>query len=107
MTKIEFDEWMEITGFSERRWMFDDVTYRNRGEMLWYKGGVDGVYIDVQSNGTVSVGEYAGAIPHIGEALFQPKHSQKVADNANEASLIVLERLGVGFLLSWLQGGTS
>jgi len=123
MTKAEFNAWTEETKFSERNWRRDHITGDNsklyaehpewfKGKVkpvereLLYKGGENGVYIEIMGDGTVSVGEYTGAIPHIGEALFTPKHSNKPmyhgkpAETLNEGFTAITERLGIGFLIS-------
>ena len=110
MTRDEFQAWMELTKFSEKKWVLDDIRWENDGELLWYKGGVDGIYIWItpnayiegEPNSTISVGEYKGAFPHIMEAEFTPKHSAEKYGDVNTAAKFVLERLGVAFLLEWL-----
>jgi len=122
MTKAEFDAWTKETKFSEKKWCRDFITGENsklyashpewfRGRLqpvereLFYKGGVDGVYIEIAGDGTVNVGEYEGAIPHIGEAIFTVKHSNKPvyhgkpASSLNEGFAAITERLGLGFLI--------
>jgi len=93
MDKTEFDAWKLVTKNSENEWQLDRVTYHNRGDMLFYKGGVDGIYLRVDSDGTVAIGNYQGALPHIGEAAFTVIHSNKVADSAEEALSAVLPKL--------------
>ena len=110
MTKDEFNAWMKLTKFSEKKWVLDEIRWANDGELLWYKGGVDGTYIWItpnayvegKPNSTIAIGEYKGAIPHIMEAEFTPKHSGERFGDVNAASKYVLERLGVAFLLEWL-----
>jgi len=98
MDKQEFDGWMRVTQDSETRWTMDEVQWANRRRVLCYKGGEDGVYIECEPDGTATIGTYAGAIPHIGEALFVPKHSKKMGANASDAFAAVAQKLGVGFL---------
>jgi hypothetical protein len=122
MTRNEFDAWIKETKFSERKWRRDYITGENSrlyaGHPEWfkcgvkpierelfYKGGVDGVYIEIRGDGTVTVGEYEGAIPHIGEAVFTIKHSNKPlyhgkpASTLSEGFVAITERLGLGFLI--------
>jgi len=127
MTKEEFNAWTEETKFSERNWRRDHITGDNsklykehpewfKGKMkpvereLFYKGGTDGVFIEIIGDGTVTVGEYKGAVPHIGEALFIPKHTNRPlyhgrpAENLSDGFAAITERLGVEFLVelfSW------
>ena len=104
--KQEFANWMELTKFSERRWVLDQIRWENDGELLWYKGGVNGQYIwifpktDTQT--CISVGEYIGAVPHIMESEFTPNYANIWPGDVNSASKHILERLGVEFLLEWL-----
>jgi len=99
MNKIEFDAWTRETKFSENAWVLDTIRYANTGDLLFYKGGTDGVYVWIQIDGVVSVGTYAYAIPHIGEALFIPKHTNQVANTQEEAFIKIAERLGVQMLI--------
>ena len=69
MTKHEFVAWATHTDRSRRGWQRDDVLWHNRGTLLLYRGGEQGLYILVEQ-ATVTVGSYRGAIPHIGEAMF-------------------------------------
>jgi hypothetical protein len=111
MTKKEFNEWMKVVKFSENHWVSDYITEQNsrqRGqpELLLYKGGQDGIYLNVLSDGTVEVGEYKSAIPHIGDAMFKPIHKNRPDFHGRPASTVqeglaaICERLGVPFLLS-------
>lgn len=120
MDKKEFDAWTAETKFSERCWRRDYITGENSKlrarrmgdpsmeEELFYKGGEDGVYIEIRGNGTVTVGEYEGAIPHIGEAIFKVKHSNrplyngKPAETLSDGFTAITERLGLQFLVELL-----
>lgn len=103
MTKVEFDSWTKMTKFSEKAWVLDENTLHNYGEYLFYKGGENGVYIEVRKDGIASVGEYEGAIPHIGEAFFIVKHENKIASNREGALTKIIERLGLPFLMDLLK----
>ena len=127
MNKAEFDAWTAETKFSERNWRRDHITGENSkryadhpewfngkppmARELFYKGGTDWVYIEICGDGTVTVGEYEGAIPHIGEAMFTVKHSNrpmyrgKPAENLSEGFAAISERLGVGFLVELFSWG--
>jgi len=106
MDKIEFDAWMAETRRSIRNWRMDDLRYENDGEILAYKGGARGVFILAEADGTVEIGDYDGAIPHIGEAFYTVKHRRKVGRCADDAFRIVCQRMGTSFLLDVL-GFTS
>ena len=103
MDNAEFQAWMKVTKFSEQGFVLDEVTRHNRGNLLFYKGGEDGVFIDVSKEGVVTVGNYEGACPHIGEAMFQTVFSRKVADTQDAAFRQVTEKLGVQFLLDLIR----
>lgn len=70
MTQEEFDGWSRITALSREQWLMDQVTWENKQTLLAYKGGENGTYVRVEPDGRLEIGEYEGAIPHIGEALF-------------------------------------
>ncbi len=73
MTDSEWRQWMDVTANSQYQWTTDEVTRQNgRGE-LYFLGGESGIYMRIQPEGTISIGTYEGAIPHIGEALFTQK----------------------------------
>ena len=117
MTKQEFDFWWDETQKSAYKWRRDFITSENSKlkaqrennpeleSELFYKGGEKGVYIDIDGTGSVEVGEYEGAYPHIGEAMFTPKHKNHPmynghpAKNLNEAFTAITERLGIPFLI--------
>jgi len=120
MTKKEFDYWWGQTQKSKWAWKRDYITGENsrlRSERennpalyreLFYKGGEDGIYIEIDGTGKVEVGEYQGAYPHIGEAIFttkhknNPMHKGKPAENFEDALTAIMERLGVQFLIDIL-----
>lgn len=117
MTKQEFNAWWEETKASREKWNRDDITgynskllaERNNNPALYrelfYTGGSEGVYIEVNGMGIVEVGEYQGAYPHIGEAIFTRKHANnpmyhgKPATNFDEGFVAIMERLGISFLI--------
>jgi hypothetical protein len=54
------------------RFVVDMVTLFNRREVLAYEiGKPDGIYVE-QHGELVDVGVYQDALPHVGDALFQP-----------------------------------
>jgi hypothetical protein len=99
MTAQEFKNWMEKTKFSEKKWTFDNVTYANRKAMLFYKGGMNGQFINIESDGLVQIGDYEEAYPHIAEAFFKVRHERVVAKNGDEALSFITQKLGVQFLI--------
>jgi hypothetical protein len=102
MTQIEYDNWKKTTDKSKTVWMMDEITFRNRNEYLFYKGGVDGTYISIEKNGMTEIGYYKGALPHIGEAMFETKHNKKLGANNSEALTVVMEKLGIPFLMNFI-----
>lgn len=74
MNKQEYESWLEETAKSVGAWRVDEVTWANSGTILAYHGappaGATGRYVEIEHNGRLSVGTYADAIPHIGEACF-------------------------------------
>jgi len=73
MTDQELKQWLAVTENSRYQWTEDEITRRNGRGALYYFGGENGVYIQVQPDGELSLGTYEGAFPHIGEALFTRK----------------------------------
>ena len=73
MTGQELKQWLAVTDNSRYQWTEDEITRRNGRGALYYFGGENGVYIQVQPDGELSLGTYEGAFPHIGEALFTRK----------------------------------
>lgn len=102
MTRDEYKNWQKQTIQSKNNWILDEVRYHNTKDFLFYTGGESGVYLQVSKDGIAEIGEYNGAIPHIGEAIFSRQHSRKLADNADEALRIVTEKLGMKFLLNFI-----
>jgi len=97
MNKQEFEAWKEHTASSAGRWTVDPVHNGQGRDLLIHKGGVDGDYVLVLPDGTLSIGAYAGAVPHIGEALFTPRGAKKFAD-FDTALARAIEAGGLAFL---------
>ncbi len=73
MTQGELKAWIAHTAESKQRWMLDHIRLHNHGEYLYYFGGEDGHYVWIDKTGEFRVGDYEGAYPHIGEAIFHTK----------------------------------
>jgi len=117
MTEQEFNFWWDETQKSTYQWRRDLIISGNTKlkaqrennpaleRELFYKGGENGIYIDIDGTGMVEVGEYEGAYPHIGEAMFTPKQKNHPmyhghpAQNLNDAFTAVIETLGIPFLV--------
>ncbi len=70
MDKRELEYWQSVTEHSTYRWTEDSITRLNSGEHLYYIGGEDGHYMRLSQDGKLTVGNYEGAYPHIGEAVI-------------------------------------
>ena len=100
MTKQEYEAWRKETEDSRFHWQTDPIMEANTGTLLFYKGGENGSFIEVTKDGKATIGNYAGAVPHIGEALFTPKHVRQFTDQ-NTALARLIERMGIPFLLDF------
>lgn len=95
MTKQEEQAWLEETAKSAGRWNEDPI-WASKGDLLLYRGGESGRYIEVRSGGhltkgDLSMGTYDGALPHIGEAIFQPLYHHTFTSRA--AAIAAARRL--------------
>lgn len=97
MTEEEFRGWTEVTERSAQHWQ-SDLIAESRDEYLFYRGGNNGLYIAIDRTGHLRLGDYEGAIPHIGEASFKITF-QKQFDNREAAVKRILEAGGADFLL--------
>lgn len=77
MTENEFNYWKSKTNESKFHWMSDETQWYNHKRLLLYKGGEDGIYIELEKDGMASYGIYKNAYPHIGEAIFQELKCKK------------------------------
>ena len=98
MTKEEIQAWLARTESSRFRWTEDEVFRLNGRGVKYYRGGENGVYAEIHRDGRIEIGKYDGAIPHIGEAYFQPIIRKRYAD-FNAAFAKTMEVLGTPFLL--------
>jgi hypothetical protein len=99
MTREECAAWIKETNRSTYAWRSDEILYRNHGIHLFYKGGKNGSYIQILPDGSTSCGTYEDAFPCITDAIFTESYSKKFA-NAEDALTVVIERYGVGFLMT-------
>lgn len=89
MDQREFEHWQAVTSGSRHMWVEDAVTRMNGRGCLYYSGGESGIYMRITQDGMLQVGNYEGAIPHIGEALFRPGRRENAAVSARRSSLPV------------------
>jgi hypothetical protein len=101
MTKQEFERWQAITQNSQFRWTEDEIYRLNGRGAFYYHGGEDGIYIRIQKDGMLEAGNYEGAIPHIGEAFFEPLVQRQCRD-FNEAYTLAMEAGGKQFFIDML-----
>ena len=93
MTKKEFVAWQAITESSRNKWTECEIFRLNDHGRLYYIGGKDGQYIEIDNNGRLKIGTYEGAIPHIGEATFKKIYS-KQCKNLNDAFETAIVKVG-------------
>ena len=93
MTKEEFATWQAITESSRNKWVEDDFFRLNGHGEFYHIGGEEGQYIKIHKDGRLEVGEYEGAFPHIGEAMFTV-FATKHCKDYNEAFEIALTNVG-------------
>lgn len=103
MDQQEYEYWKSVTASSEHGWRFDHILHLNHNTYLWYKGGIEeGSYIMVSDDGHAEIGNYKMALPCITDAEFTTVHRNMVADTNDKAVAIVLEKMGLAFLINWL-----
>ena len=101
--ELNFNDWMAVTLSSRYRWVEDDIYRLNGRGAMYYTGGEDGVYMRIQKDGTLEAGNYEGAIPHIGEALFKPAVIKSYA-SFSEAYKSAMEAGGKQFMVDMFSG---
>ena len=99
MTPEEFHAWKRWTEMSGHRWTMDPV-HDGKGDrdLLLHIGGENGKYLRFSQDGTLEMGYYEGAVPHIGEATFRIEGQKKFKDR-NEAFVRAIELGGLACLL--------
>ncbi len=111
MSPEEFKAWAGQMKRAAGHWTLDPVSLHNRQEYLFFCGRMDdpskGIFVEMSHNKDRTVelacGQYEGAIPHIGEAMFAPTTRLQFPDM--EAAIgHALGRMGLSFMLAFLQG---
>ncbi len=64
---------------------------------IYYTGGESGAFMRITAEGSLTVGTYEGAFPHIGEACFISKAEHKFKD-FNEGFQYACQLGGIKFL---------
>lgn len=77
MTPAEFAAWKAETDKSKHQWRLDPIQMANHNTMLAYRGGENGSYVEIDETGLLSLGQYEGALPHIGEAMFTERFKRQ------------------------------
>ena len=91
MNKAEFEAWKNETSLSKKQWILDQVhNGENSPQHLFYRGGENGQYVSVL-RGHVAIGNYEGAVPHIGEAFFKPLYTKEF-DSTKEAFEVLVNK---------------
>lgn len=103
MDQREFEHWQAVTSSSQHMWVEDAVARLNGRGCLYYTGGESGIYMRITQEGTLQVGNYEGAVPHIGEALLGPGAERKCG-SFNEAFQQACELGGRKFLADMFSG---
>jgi hypothetical protein len=98
MTGSEFKAWLAETEGSRNRWKEDHIYHMNHGGFFYYTGGIDGVYMKVDTEGNLTIGKYEGAYPHLGEAAFKEVLKKQFKD-INDAFTAMMETGGIKFLV--------
>ncbi len=89
MNKQEFKAWKAHTEASKYGWQLDPVhNGRNGQNFLFHRGGVNGQFVEVCDGGLVTVGNYEGALPHIGEASFTPLYFKECSDTTHALNVL-------------------
>ncbi len=79
MTDMEVKQWMAVTENSRYQWTEDEITRLNGRGALYYFGGEDGIYIQIEPEGELSIGTYERAIPTSGRRSLPRKPSLTAA----------------------------
>jgi hypothetical protein len=102
MDSKEFHAWLDFQKQNSGKWTVDPIhNGESSNSLLCYVAKPDdpgtGIYINVGQNGDWACGQFTGAIPHMGEALYVPSIWGKAGDF--KAALSHLgNRLGLSFL---------
>ena len=98
MNQKELEHWQAVTASSTHRWVEDSIFRLNGRGAMYYTGGEGGSYMKISQDGTLELGAYEGALPHIGEAIFTVKAQKQCAD-FGEAFRVACQIGGKKFLM--------
>ena len=98
-----FAAWLAVTESSRFKWVEDEIFRLNGRGAMYYTGGEDGIYMRISNDGTLDAGNYEGAIPHIGEAIFTSVVNKQFS-SFNDAYTAAMEAGGKQFLVDMFSG---
>ena len=70
-------QWKAWTDRCGKSWRIDPIHNGVDRDLIAHIGGESGRYIMIDKDGTMRLGSYVGAYPHIGEAIFKPAWTKK------------------------------
>ncbi len=89
MNKAEFEAWKQHTEATKYGWTLDPVhNGRNGQNFLFHRGGVNGQFVEVCDGGLIQVGNYMGAMPHIGEAMMKVLYTKECSDTTHALNVL-------------------
>jgi hypothetical protein len=97
MDKKEIKAWMELTESSGDHWLEDEGYRMNGSGMQYYRGCEKGVYLKIQRDGKLEIGNYVGELPHIEESYSEPVVRKRYEDFST-AFAKAIEFMGDNFL---------
>ena len=97
------EAWLTVTAESKYKWVEDEIYRLNGRGAMYYMGGEDGIYMRIDNDGKLEAGDYEGAFPHIGEAMFKPVVEKQFA-NYSDAYTRAMEAGGKQFLIDMFSG---
>ena len=98
-----FVGWLAVTESSRYKWVEDEIYRLNGRGAMYYTGGDDGIYMRISKDGKLEAGEYEGAFPHIGEAMFKPVVTKEFP-SFSEAYKTAMEAGGKQFMVDMFSG---
>lgn len=107
MDTQEYKAWAKFQMENAGHWTVDPVHNGLDQDLIAYvakpSDPTSGIYVSVTKDGHWDVGRFSLAIPHMGEAFYQPTKSGKAEDYGKALNQLV-EILGLHFLLSLVMG---
>lgn len=101
--QADLSYWLAVTESSRFKWTEDEIVRLNGRGAMYYIGGEYGQFIRINKDGLLTAGTYEGAIPHIGEAMFQVVVEKQYPD-FNAAFEAAVNAGGKKFLVDMFSG---